>query len=124
MKRFLFLATALAGTALYLPAQQQTSTNPTSLDQQSTNAPALIDVNDRSGNVAMKGNAEIHSEIGMSLEDHMISGLQWKVTDRDIEISGAVHAKSEKQLALAIVQAYADGRKVHDHIKESSSLRR
>lgn len=46
---------------------QESVSNDQDTHQLTTLAPKGIDVNDRSGNVAMKGNAEIQSEITTSL---------------------------------------------------------
>ena len=118
MKRCLFLAVMVAGTSLTLFGEDPASAKKTA--NHPNNAPA-IEANDPSGNLAMKGDAEIQSEIGISLSDHEISGLQWKVTDKEIDISGNVSNKRDKELAHEIAEAFADGRKVHDHIRESAS---
>ena len=66
MKRKLFGAIISAGMTPGLISQESVS-NDQDTHQLTTLAPKGIDVNDRSGNVAMKGNAEIQSEITTSL---------------------------------------------------------
>ena len=118
MKRTFILAIVLSAMAGSLLAQTGNNSTP------SIRVPNHIDVNDRSGNIAMVGDAEIASEIGISLEDHLISGVQWKVTDNEIDLSGVVPNKLDKKTAHEIAEAYADGRKVRDHVKENVSAKR
>ena len=115
MNRNFILAIAIFAMATSLLAQ--TSAPAHNTDHR---APQAIDVNDKTGDVPMIGNAEIASEIGMSLKDHDISGVQCKVTDNEIDLSGDVPKKLDKKTAHEIAEAYADGRKVRDHINGST----
>ena len=119
MNRNFILAAAISAMAISLLAQ-------TSAPARSAkhSAPRIIDVNDKTGDIAMIGDAEIASEIGISLEDHLISGVQWKVTDNEIDLSGNVPNKLDKTIAHEIAEAYANGRKVRDHVKDNVSTKK
>ncbi len=119
MKRNFILAIVLSTIAIPLLAQTAARTGDARVKPVSS--PEFVDVNDKTGNVAMIGDAEIASEIGISLEDHLVSGVRWKVTDNEIDLSGKVPNKLDKQVAHEIAEAYADGRKVRDRVREVAS---
>ncbi len=110
-RKFIFVVVLSATTNPLLAQTRNTATN---LGRPSSIAAG----NDKTGSIAMIGDTQIESEIGMSLEDHLISGVHWKVTDDEIDLSGTVHNKLDKRTAHDIAEAYADGRKVRDHLKE------
>lgn len=116
------LAIVLSTMATSLFAQTHAPAD--KITTKSAGSPKLIDLNDKTGNVAMIGDAEIASEIGISLHDHLISGLQWKVTDHEIDVSGGVPNKLDKEIAHDIAEAYADGRKVRDNVKEVATAKK
>lgn len=102
---------------------QDRATGTKSATKQAAVPVAHVNVADPSGDVSMKGDAQIDSEIGMSFGDHRISGVKWKVSDDSIDLWGTVPDKHQKHLARAIADAYADGRTVHDHVKDGSKAR-
>lgn len=121
MKGHLFLATAMLGVALSLSGEVPTSAN-SKQKQPDLTKPTKIDVTDKTGNIAMIGDAEIQTEIGVSLRDHRISGVQWKVTNNEIDLWGDVLNKHERKVTQEVAEAYADGRKVHDEVKLTPHL--
>jgi hypothetical protein len=76
MKRNFIFAIVLSATTSTLLAQ--TSNTAKNLVRTSS----TIEGNDKTGNVAMIGDSEIASEIGMSFEDRLISGVHWKVAEQ------------------------------------------
>ena len=113
MRRLIFLLSAILAFTTLSIGQDQSANPPAPNVGQNT-----LSGNDPSGQVAMKGTSEIQHEIAMSLEDHAVSGLDVKVTDSEIDLAGTVPNKAEKSLAHDIAIAYADGRKVRDHVKD------
>ncbi len=113
MKRLLWLAALLFGSALILQAQDSNPSNDTNQSPKT----AQSDMASRNLTAAqqMKGDAEIRSDLMLSFEDHNVLGVNVTVTDNAIDLSGKVSNKDEQRLVRDLAAAYLDGRKLHDH---------
>jgi hypothetical protein len=118
VKRPFLVAALLFGFVWVLQAQNQ---RPISAND--AHPPNVVAQKDPSTNrsyaaEAFRGDAQVQSDIILSLEDHHLAGVTVKVTDTEIDLSGKLPDKADKHLAHDIAAAYADGRKVNDHTKK------
>jgi hypothetical protein len=95
----------------------QSPTNPGSVSNPGNSQSTTGAQGTAAANAEAKGTAEIQPEIQTSLREQGLAGVTATVTDKEIELTGIVPSSTEKKAANDIASAYADGRKVVDHIK-------
>jgi hypothetical protein len=113
MKRVSFVIALLFASASILQAQNSNPTTSSSPSQ--TVAQNGFDTSYSNAAEEFRGDSQVRSHIIMSLQDHHLVGVDVKVTDTAIDISGKLPDKDAQHLAHDIAAAYADGRKVNDH---------